>query len=212
MDAVTIMAIVFINAVLGFSQEYRTERTLEHLRAIAAPKATVYRDGEKVEVPARELVPGDVVALTAGCKVPADGRVLSATELFANESLLTGESMAVQKAPNFGEGGCAALRGVLSIRETASPSEIVITAVSPSGIAATERESPVRNISNAGSPRKIPVSVTARQMIMHPAAMYLLKTPRRFCRGVCSAFVSRKSPAILPICVSIPVSVTANSP
>ena len=100
----------------------------------------------------------------------------------------------------------------LSIRETASPSEIVITAVSPSGIAATERESPVRNISNAGSPRKIPVSVTTRQMIMHPAAMYLLKTPRRFCRGVCSAFVSRKSPAILPICVSIPVSVTANSP
>ena len=109
-DAVTIMAIVFINAVLGFSQEYRTERTLEHLRAIAAPKATVYRDGEKVEVPARELVPGDVVALTAGCKVPADGRVLSATELFANESLLTGESMAVQKAPSFGEGGRAALR------------------------------------------------------------------------------------------------------
>lgn len=109
-DAVTIMAIVFINAVLGFSQEYRTERTLEHLRAIAAPKATVYRDGEKVEVPARELVPGDVVVLTAGCKVPADGRVLSATELFANESLLTGESMAVQKAPNFGESGCAALR------------------------------------------------------------------------------------------------------
>ena len=109
-DAVTIMAIVFINAVLGFSQEYRTERTLEHLRAIAAPKATVYRDGEKVEVPARELVPGDVVVLTAGCKVPADGRVLSATELFANESLLTGESMAVQKVPNFGEGGCAALR------------------------------------------------------------------------------------------------------
>lgn len=109
-DAVTIMAIVFINAVLGFSQEYRTERTLEHLRAIAAPKATVYRDGEKVEVPARELVPGDVVALTAGCKVPADGRVLSATELFANESLLTGESMAVQKAPSFGEGGSSALR------------------------------------------------------------------------------------------------------
>ena len=59
-DAVTIMAIVFINAVLGFLQEYRTERTLENLRAIAAPKATVYRDGEKTELPARLLVPGDI--------------------------------------------------------------------------------------------------------------------------------------------------------
>lgn len=111
-DAVTIMAIVFINAVLGFSQEYRTERTLENLRAIAAPKATVYRDGEKRDVPARLLVPGDVVALSAGCKVPADGKVISATELFANESLLTGESIAVQKAVFSGEGGGnAALRG-----------------------------------------------------------------------------------------------------
>ena len=109
-DAITIMAIVFINAVLGFSQEYRTERTLEHLRAIAAPKATVYRNGEKTEVPARLLVPGDVVVLTAGCKVPADGKILSATELFANESLLTGESVAVQKSARSGEGGSAALR------------------------------------------------------------------------------------------------------
>ena len=84
-DAVTIMAIVFINAVLGFLQEYRTERTLENLRAIAAPKATVYRDGEKTELPARLLVPGDIAVISAGCKVPADGKVLSATELFANE-------------------------------------------------------------------------------------------------------------------------------
>lgn len=96
-DAVTIMTIVFINAILGFAQEYRTECTLEKLRAIAAPKATVYRDGEKTEIPASLLVPGDVVLLSAGCKVPADGKVISATELFANESLLTGESVAVQK-------------------------------------------------------------------------------------------------------------------
>ena len=109
-DAVTIMAIVFINAVLGFLQEYRTERTLENLRAIAAPKATVYRDGEKTELPARLLVPGDIAVISAGCKVPADGKVLSATELFANESLLTGESVAVQKVSFSGTEGNAALR------------------------------------------------------------------------------------------------------
>lgn len=99
-DAITIMAIVFINAVLGFSQEYRTERTLESLRTLAAPKAAVYRDGVKTEIPASRLVPGDVVILSAGCKVPADGRVLSAAELFANEALLTGESAPVQKLPD----------------------------------------------------------------------------------------------------------------
>lgn len=62
----------------------------------------------------------------------------------------------------------------LSILPTARPREIVITAVSPSGIAATESESPVRNISNTGSPRNIPVKVTTRQIRIHPAAMYLL--------------------------------------
>ena len=66
------------------------------------------------------------------------------------------------------------------MRETARPREMVITAVRPSGIAATESESPVRNISKAGSPRKIPVRVTITHIIMHPAAIYLLKAERRF--------------------------------
>lgn len=96
-DAVTIMAIVFINAIIGFSQEYKTERTLENLRAIAAPKATVYRDGKKTEVSASALVPGDVVVLRSGCRVPADGTVISSLSLCADEALLTGESLPVEK-------------------------------------------------------------------------------------------------------------------
>ena len=96
-DAFTIMAIVFINAVIGFSQEYKTEKTLENLRAIAAPKATVFRDGKKTEVPASRLVPGDVVVLEAGCRVPADGTVLSSMSIASDESLLTGESLPVEK-------------------------------------------------------------------------------------------------------------------
>ena len=96
-DSITIMAIVFINAVLGFSQEYKTERTLENLRAISAPKATVLRSGEKKEIPAAFIVPGDTVFLTAGCKVPADGKITRSFELCADESLLTGESVPVSK-------------------------------------------------------------------------------------------------------------------
>ena len=109
-DSVTIMAIVFINAVLGFGQEYRTERTLEHLKAMSAPKAAVFRDGAKTEVPASALVPGDVVLLSAGCRVPADGSVLVSAELSADESLLTGESLPVSKTVFRGGGDTAALR------------------------------------------------------------------------------------------------------
>lgn len=96
-DSITIMAIVFINAVLGFSQEYKTERTLENLRAISAPKATVLRSDKKKEIPAAFIVPGDTVFLSAGCKVPADGKITFSSELYADESLLTGESVPVLK-------------------------------------------------------------------------------------------------------------------
>ena len=96
-DAFTIFAIVFINAVIGFSQEYKTEKTLENLRSLAAPKASVFRDGRKAEIPAAELVPGDLVFLSAGSKIPADGTVLSAMSLSADESMLTGESIPAEK-------------------------------------------------------------------------------------------------------------------
>ena len=96
-DSFTIMAIVFLNALLGFSQEYKTEKTLEKLREIAAPKATVYRNGQKTEIPASKIVPGDTVILRSGSKVPADGKVLSAMSMASDESMLTGESLPAEK-------------------------------------------------------------------------------------------------------------------
>ena len=96
-DAFTIMAIVFINAVIGFSQEFKTERTLENLKKLASPKATVFRDGRKIEIPASKIVPGDYVLLKSGDKVPADGKVFSSMSMAADESMLTGESLPVEK-------------------------------------------------------------------------------------------------------------------
>ena len=96
-DAFTIMAIVFLNAVLGFSQEYKTEKTLEKLKNLASPKAAVFRDGRKTEIPSSKIVPGDMVFLSAGCKVPADGKVLSSMSMAADESMLTGESVPTEK-------------------------------------------------------------------------------------------------------------------
>ncbi|MCR4647038.1 MAG: cation-translocating P-type ATPase [Oscillospiraceae bacterium] len=96
-DAVTIIVIVLLNAVLGFVQEYRTEKTLETLRNMTAPTARVWRDGSLQELPADQLVPGDVIAVEAGDCVPADCLVLSASRLYANESILTGEAEPVAK-------------------------------------------------------------------------------------------------------------------
>ena len=96
-EAIVIGAIVLLAALLGFAQEYRAERAIEALRQLAAPTATVLRGGAEVDVPARDLVPGDVLLLRAGDKVPADGRLAQALNLRVEESALTGESLPVEK-------------------------------------------------------------------------------------------------------------------
>ncbi len=96
-DAVTIIAIVIASAFLGFYQEYRAEKAIEALKKLAAPTARVLRDGRVVTVLAREIVPGDVILLTAGDKVPADARLFEVVNLRVDESSLTGESVVVSK-------------------------------------------------------------------------------------------------------------------
>jgi len=96
-EAIAIIVIVFLNALLGFLQEYRTEKTLEAMKQLAAPEAWVIRDGKTLSVPAEELVPGDLILLKAGSRVPADALVLESAELAADESLITGESVPVKK-------------------------------------------------------------------------------------------------------------------
>jgi Ca2+-transporting ATPase len=96
-EAIAIGVIVLFAVLLGFVQEYRAERAIEALRQMAAPTATVLRDGEEGQLPARELVPGDIVLLRAGDKVPADGRLIEAINLQIEEAALTGESMPVEK-------------------------------------------------------------------------------------------------------------------
>src|SRR5215213_9171445 len=98
-DSVAIAVIIVLNAALGFGQEYRAERAMVALKQLSAPTVRVRREGHVREVSARELVPGDVVLLEAGNLVPADGRLLEETGLRVQESLLTGESEPVEKAP-----------------------------------------------------------------------------------------------------------------
>jgi Ca2+-transporting ATPase len=102
-DAIVIGGVIVVNSLIGFFQEYRAEEALESLKAQAAPEAEVVRDcpdvGECVEmrVPTREIVPGDVILLDAGSRVPADARLIEAMNLEVDEAMLTGESVSVRK-------------------------------------------------------------------------------------------------------------------
>ncbi|HHB89943.1 MAG TPA: cation-translocating P-type ATPase [Anaerolineae bacterium] len=97
-DAAVIMAIVVLNTILGFTQEYKAEQAMAALKKLAVPTVRVRRDGHVVEISARELVPGDIVLLEAGALVPADGRIIESYSLKVQEASLTGESEPVEKS------------------------------------------------------------------------------------------------------------------
>ncbi|AWB92340.1 cation-translocating P-type ATPase [Aeromicrobium chenweiae] len=96
-DSAVIFAVVVVNAILGYVQEARAESALEALRSMVHTSATVVRDGTQQSIPSEELVPGDLVLVEAGDRVPADLRLISETQLKVDESALTGESLPVEK-------------------------------------------------------------------------------------------------------------------
>ena len=98
-DAVMLFGFATLSVSIGIVQESRSERVLEALRNLASPRALVVRDGTQRRIPGREVVPGDILLLSEGDRIPADAVVLECSELLADESLLTGESVAVRKRP-----------------------------------------------------------------------------------------------------------------
>lgn len=96
-DTVVIGIIVVINAIVGFTQEYRAERALEALKELTTPRTIVIRDGKEAELPSREIVPGDTIVIETGDRVPADSRLIDVIGLKVDESSLTGESFAISK-------------------------------------------------------------------------------------------------------------------
>jgi len=99
-DAYVILAIVILNAVLGFTQEYKAEKALEMLKKMAAPHARVLRNGHTKVIEATKLVPGDILILETGDKIPADARIIESINLRVNEAILTGESIPKDKTEN----------------------------------------------------------------------------------------------------------------
>jgi Ca2+-transporting ATPase len=97
LEAYTIVAIVVLNAAVGFVQEFRSEKAMEAMKKLTAPKARVLRDGKEMLIPAKEVVPGDIVLLESGDRIPADSRLLEVVDLKTDEAVLTGESTPVGK-------------------------------------------------------------------------------------------------------------------
>ncbi len=96
-DTGVIVAVVILNAIVGYFQEYKAEASVRALKSMVVAKARVIRDGKEREIPSQELVPGDIVVLASGAKVPADLRLVGLTELRVEEAALTGESVPVEK-------------------------------------------------------------------------------------------------------------------
>jgi len=97
LDFYVILAILLLNTMLGFAQEYKADKAIEKLKSLATPVCRVIRDGKQEEISSLLLVPGDVILVDAGAKVPADCYLLEAFNLKVDESLLTGESFPVSK-------------------------------------------------------------------------------------------------------------------
>ncbi|MHA1471155.1 MAG: cation-translocating P-type ATPase, partial [Candidatus Asgardarchaeia archaeon] len=97
-DSITIGAIVILDTIVGFVQEYRSEKAIEDMKQLTAPKVWVIRNGQPTLIPAKEVVPGDILILEEGTKIAADARLIEAIELKVNEASLTGESTPVKKS------------------------------------------------------------------------------------------------------------------
>jgi len=103
-DAIIIFAIVILNILFGFAQEYKAEKAIESLRKLSSPKTLVLREGKVVEVPSKEIVPGDILVIEEGSHIPADARVIESISLEIDESTFTGESIPAVKHSNVLEG------------------------------------------------------------------------------------------------------------
>jgi magnesium-transporting ATPase (P-type) len=104
-DAFVVLAVVALNTIIGFAQEYRAGKEIEALIDLVPRQTTVLRDGERIQISANNLVPGDVVLLQSGDQVPADARIVSSKSLQVDKSALTGESVPVEKGPEPVEDG-----------------------------------------------------------------------------------------------------------
>lgn len=172
-STVVIFAVITLNAVLGTIQHEKAEKSLESLRAMAAPSARVLRDGVRKEIPSAQVVPGDILCLEAGDLVVADGRVLTEASLQVNESSLTGESAAVEKS-------AGPLRGQVPLAERSSmvySGALVTGGVGTAVVTATGMNTEIGTIArlmDSAKERKTPLQISLDQFGSRLAAVIMI--------------------------------------
>ena len=203
-DAIPIIAIVIINAAIGFAQEYRAEKALSALRKMAGETARVIRDGIRQEIPSSELVKGDMVLLEAGTVVPADLRLCETVRLQIDEAALTGESVPVEKGVQpladsdlpLGDLINMAWRGTMVVNGRGSG---VVTATGMN----TELGA-IAGILSAGGETKTPLQIRLTHFSRRLAAVILL-----ICAILFAAGMQRGEPLVLMLLTSISLAVAA---
>lgn len=203
-DAVPIVAIVLLNAVIGFAQEFRAEKALTALRKMAGQTASVVRDNDPAEIPARDLVPGDVVLLEAGSVVPADMRLIDAASLKLDESALTGESVPVEKVVTIIPEGDIPIGDRLNMTWRGT---VVVYGRGAGVVTATGMKTELGAIAgllSAGEEPKTPLQIRLAAFGRRLAAVILV-----ICAIVFAAGMMRGEPLVLMLLTAISLAVAA---
>jgi Ca2+-transporting ATPase len=218
-EAIAILAVVLLNAVMGYWQQSRAEQAVAALQRMAAPQATVLRDGARETIPAVELVPGDVMLVEEGGAISADARLLQASGLFVAEAALTGESLPVAKDPaaiageaavgdqtNMLFSGTAATQGHGAAVVTATGMATELGRIATLLQAAPQAATPLqRELDRTG--RLIGYVVVAIAVAM--VAVILLAQPVQDLRGVVAVFILAVALAVAAVPEGLPTIVTA---
>jgi Ca2+-transporting ATPase len=203
-EAAAILAIVVLNAILGFSQEWRAEQAMAALRALSAPHARVLRSGARLDIPAAELVAGDVVWLDAGTRVPADLRLLESAALRIEEAALTGESVPAEKNPNATLAADAALADRLNMAYSGT----MVTAGRATGVvvatAAATELGRIASLAESVGEQRTPLQDRLARFGRRLAAIVIV-----ICALIFVAGVFRGEPAALMFLTAISLAVAA---
>lgn len=203
-STIVIFAVIILNAILGTVQHVKAEKSLDSLKALSSPNAKVIRDGEKLEIPSEQVVPGDILLLEAGDLVAADGRILKNYSLQVNESSLTGESANVEKTDQVLEGEEIALADRINMVFSGSLVTYGRAEVLVCGTGMNTELGKIAELMNATKEKKTPLQVSLDVFSGRLALIIML-----ICGGVFLLSMYRNMPILDSLMFAVALAVAA---
>src|SRR3990167_10159524 len=208
LDAFFIFLVLIINGFFGFIQEYRAQKTLQKLKSLVAPAARVIREGKEIEIDAKEIVPGDIIVLREGDRVPADGKLITDVPIEVDEAILTGESMPVDKIGH-GEiySGTFIVRGRGYIEVTATGFETRLGQIAQELSESEKPQVPLaQNLSNLG--KRLAFAAIILAFLLVPIGIIQGRDPQEIVLIATSTAVAM-IPEGLPLVVTVALAIGA---